>query len=157
LRNNARDGIAINDNSSARIGFLDGQDAAARPNIIDGNSRGGVTVSRSSSARIAGNSFTGNADYAVRLVRGGQADVAGNTMNNNLGGILVRENSTAILADAGDGLGAFLTTPNSGVNTQNGVRCRQAGVVSGSIGTLTGLGGAVSAPTDNLCGIFVVP
>jgi hypothetical protein len=151
------DGITINDNSSARIGFLNTQDAVPSPNFIDGNFRGGVTVNRSANARIAGNSFSGNGDYAVRVVRGGQADVAGNAMNNNRGGVLVRENSTVILADAGGNPGTFLTAPNTGVNTENGVRCREAGVVSGSIGPLTGGDGPVSAPASALCGNFIVP
>jgi parallel beta-helix repeat protein len=153
VSNNGGDGITVNDNSSARVGFVDGQAGVASPNTIDGNGRGGITVNRSSNARIAGNFFNGNTDYAVRVVRGAQADVAGNAMNGNLGGVLVNQNSTVVLADAGDGPGAFLTAPNSGVNTQNGVRCRQGGVVTGSIGTLTGAT-PVSAQD---CGNFIVP
>jgi parallel beta-helix repeat protein len=153
VRSNGSDGITVNDNSSARIGFVDGQASVASPNTIDGNRRAGITVNRSSNARIAGNSFTGNADYAVRLVRGGQADVADNAMNNNRGGILVRENSTAILADAGDGPGEFLRRPNTGVNTQNGVRCEFAGVVRGPIGTLTGTAAQINIQTQ--CANFI--
>ena len=145
IRFNASDGVAINDNSSARIGFLDVQAPAPGPNTFSDNGRAGVTVNRSSNARIAGNHFNGNGDFAVRLVRGGQADVAGNTMNGNVGGgIEVRQNSTLMLTDAGDGPGAFLSARNQGSNIGFGVVCREAGVVRGIIAPLTGTQGELS-------------
>jgi hypothetical protein len=145
VRGNAGDGITVNDNSSARIGFLDGQAAAPSPNFVDGNGRGGVTVNRSANARIAGNSFTANLDYAVRVVRGAQADVAANAMNSNLGGIFASQNSTVNLADGGDLAGSFLSSPNSGLNSDFGVRCREAAVIRGTIAPLTGARGPLRA------------
>jgi parallel beta-helix repeat protein len=139
IRSNASDGVAINDNSSARIGFLDVQALAPSPNTFNDNGRAGVTLNRSSNARIAGNHFNNNQDFAVRLVRGAQADVAGNTMNGNIGGgIEVRQNSTLILTDAGDGPGAFISARNTGSNPGSGVFCREASFVRGVIAPLNG-------------------
>lgn len=150
IRFNTSDGIAINDNSSARIGFLEVQADLPSPNRIDNNGRGGVTVNRSSNARISGNDFNNNGDFAVRLVRGAQADVAGNTMNGNVGGgIQVRQNSTLILNDAGDGGGPFLSSRNSGSNPGFGVECADAGFVRGRIAPLIGSNGIFS--TDGTC------
>jgi parallel beta-helix repeat protein len=150
IRFNASDGVAINDNSSARIGFLEVQALAPSPNTFNDNGRAGVTLNRSSNARIAGNHFNNNRDFAVRLVRGAQADVAGNTMNGNIGGgIEVRQNSTLILNDAGDGSAAFLSANNQGSNIGFGVVCREAGFVRGTIAPLTGTQGELS--TNGTC------
>lgn len=141
---NGSDGVVVNDNSSARIGFLDTQAAEPSPNAFNGNGRAGVSLNRSSNARIAGNHFSDNRDFAVRLVRGAQADVAGNTMNGNVGGgIEVRQNSTLILNDAGDGPAAFISARNTGSNPGSGVVCREASFVRGVIAPLNG--GTISA------------
>ncbi len=60
IEGNPQTGILITDSSSARIGFLVTADTVARPNFIRNNGENGISVARSSHARIIGNTINGN-------------------------------------------------------------------------------------------------
>ena len=139
-------GIRINDSSAARIGFTGpGGARVSEPNIIDSNGRDGISVTRSSSARIVSNTISGNTGDGVRVRRVSHADIASNIINGNTGdGIDVGENS-------GVNLGRDLidvdfdpvedshhtTTVN---NTGFGIRCIINSYANGVLGILANNG-----------------
>ena len=141
IKSNLGGGISVTDNSTADISPSAETGIA---NTIEGNGgadpnrRDGVSVGRSSSARIVGNSIINNTRDGVRLFRSSQADISGNTINGNQQhGINMFENS-----------GVNLDLANSGANGVGpgffGLRCRTGSYASGTIGTLTGTSGAKS-------------
>lgn len=94
---NRRDGIVVHESSAARIGFATSTAADPSPNWIDSNGRHGILVSRSSTARIAGNIITNNgtsgAGSGIRVDRVSQADIASNQIElNREDGIRVIQN-----------------------------------------------------------------
>jgi len=140
-----QDGILINDNSTARIGFADTEDVAASPNNIHNNTRDGIRVFRSSSARIFGNSaISSNTKKGINVDRMGMVEAAGNTLDSNgETGITVRQNSAVNLGTtvAGTNFQTDANTTNVN-NTGKGISCKVGGYVAGKIGTLNGTTGA---------------
>src|SRR5688572_17778957 len=115
IQSNSEAGILINENSSARIGFLLSEERAASPNTIRFNGTSGITVTRSSNARIVGNTINHNRRDGVSVSRLSVAEISANTINANGGdGIAVSHNSGVHLGrDTGAGI---MDLPNSGEN-----------------------------------------
>jgi parallel beta-helix repeat protein len=136
VQNNPSYGISVHTGSVAHIGFNQTSGGKA-PNTIQLNGEGGISVNRSSSARIVGNDISNNGTYGVSVSRASYADIADNDINaNGLSGIVVTENSAVQLGeDSGIFAPANRTTSN---NLENGIRCRLGGSLDGLIGTLNG-------------------
>lgn len=144
-------GIIINDSSAARIGFTGPHGArVSEPNIIQNNDGAGISVTRSSSARILSNTISGNGVDGVRVQRASHADIASNIINGNSGdGIDVRENSGVNLGrdtidvdfDPVEDSHNTTTVNNTGV----GIRCRINSYANGVLGI-------AGAPNDGLTG-----
>lgn len=103
---NAGAGVHVDDNSSAKIGFISGVTGTfAGANTIEMNGNRGVLVSRSSNARIVENVIRNNSGDGVAVIRVSQADIAGNAIDgNSRHGIFVNQNSGVNLGnDAGSG------------------------------------------------------
>jgi parallel beta-helix repeat protein len=134
------DGIMVADNSTARIGVRNHDETTASPNTIQGNEYG-VTVIRSSSALIVGNTISGNRYDGIRIAKVSQADISNNTINGNgRYGILATQNSGVNLGrDTGD---TIFDSPNTTTvgNGVKGLSCSLGGYVDGRLGTLNGLG-----------------
>ncbi len=148
IQNNVNgSGIVVSENSIARIGFNDDSDVAASPNTIQGNGRGGVVVSRTSSARIVGNNIlsnTGGIDvgHGIQVVRLSQADIASNTINSNAGSaVFTSQNGGVNLGE--DSPSSFFDQPNitNSNNTGNGVRCDLGAYANGHLGSSNPLNG----------------
>jgi parallel beta-helix repeat protein len=144
IQNNPEEGILVNENSFARIGFLNASDAGTSPNLILMNGDSGIHVTRSSSARIIGNTISNTtAGSGIIVRRVSHAEISSNTINGNSEhGIFVTENSGVNLGrDTGDG---FFDSPNSTAvnNTQNGIRCLLNSHANGRLGPLNGAAGA---------------
>jgi len=138
IENNLLDGIVVANNSFARIGIRGGSDPTPVPNTIQGNAYG-VTVSRSSSAQIVGNTISSNIYDGVRVVKVSQADISYNTIDGNgQNGILVVQNSGVNLGrDTGE---TIFDLPNSSIvgNGAYGLNCDVGGYADGRLGTLGG-------------------
>jgi parallel beta-helix repeat protein len=134
------DGIMVADNSTARIGIRNHDETDATPNIIQGNEYG-VTVVRSSSALIVGNTISGNTHDGIRIAMVSQADISNNTINGNgRYGILVTQNSGVNLGrDTG---ATIFDLPNNSTvrNGAYGLSCSIGGYADGRLGTLKGAG-----------------
>jgi hypothetical protein len=144
-------GVVVSENSIARIGFNSDSDVAASPNTIQGNGKGGVVVSRTSSARIVGNSIlsnTGGIDvgHGVQVIRLSQADIASNTINSNAGSaVYTAQNGGVNLGE--DSPSSFFDQPNTTTsnNTGNGVRCDLGAYANGHLGNTNPLNGTAGA------------
>jgi hypothetical protein len=140
-------GIVVSENSIARIGFNSDSDASASPNTIQGNGRGGIVVSRTSSARIVGNNVLSNtggidAGHGIQVVRLSQADIASNTINSNAGSaVYTAQNGGVNLGE--DSPSSFFDQPNltTSNNTGNGVRCDLGAYAQGHLGNSNQLNG----------------
>ena len=147
IHNNARHGININENSSARIGFIFGSDTVASPNTIRDNGGRGILVSRSSNARIAGGSIYGNGDDGIAVDRVSHANISNVTIGasgNGGDGVFVAQNSSVNLGnDTGT---TIFDLPNS--TTSNnfgfGIRCVTNSSVDGRLASLNGISGPIS-------------
>ena len=134
----------VNGGSFAHIGIdtVIWGEPVVGPNVIQYNSRNGIIVERSSSARIAGNDISHNRTYGVQVALASQANLSNNTIDANGGdGVLVSGGSGVNLgADTGDG---FLEQPNATkVNNRGfGIRCQVGGYTNGRLGSLNGEGG----------------
>ena len=140
IQSSFADGILVADNSTARIGVRNHDETTATPNTIQGNEYG-VTVVRSSSALIVGNTISGNTYDGIRIAKVSQADISDNTINGNgRYGILVTQNSGVNLGrDTGT---KILDLPNSSTvgNGDKGLSCSIGGYADGRLGTLKGVG-----------------
>jgi parallel beta-helix repeat protein len=140
IQSNFADGIMVVDNSTARIGVRNHDETTATPNTIQGNEYG-VTVVRSSSALIVGNTISGNTYDGIRIAKVSQADISNNTINGNgRYGILVTQNSGVNLGrDTGD---TIFDSPNTTTvgNSVKGLSCSIGGYADGRLGTLNGVG-----------------
>ena len=120
-------------------------DTEASPNVIQNNKENGIIVTRSSSARIVGNTISGNIDNGVLVTRVSHGDVSSNTIDGNGGdGVFVSRNSGVNLGeDTGSGI---FDSPNSTIvnNVGVGIRCAINSYGDGRIGTLNGSGGPFS-------------
>jgi hypothetical protein len=166
IQNNVNgSGIVVSENSIARIGFNADSDGAASANTIQGNGRGGIVVSRTSSARIVGNNIlsnTGGIDvgHGIQVVRLSQADVASNTINSNTGSaVFTSQNGGVNLGE--DNPTTFFDQPNitNSNNTGHGVRCNLGAYANGHLGNTNPLNGtAGSTSIDASCpGALVTP
>jgi parallel beta-helix repeat protein len=140
ITNNLRDGIVVSNNSYANIGSGGWDwDPVSVPNIIQGNEYG-VSVSRSSSAKIVGNTISSNTYDGVRVVKVSHAEISDNTIDGNgQNGILVVQNSGVNLGrDTGE---TIFDLPNSSIvgNGAFGVSCDTGGYADGRLGTLDGV------------------
>jgi parallel beta-helix repeat protein len=138
IQDNPINGIVVSDSSFARIGIRSNLDAAPISNTIQGNAYG-VTIARSSSAQIIGNTISSNTHDGVRVVSVSQADISNNTIDGNNGnGIFVTQNSGVNLGkDTGD---TMFDLPNT-TNLKNGLFGLQGtigGYADGRLGTLDG-------------------
>lgn len=143
IQRNARIGIEVTENSSARIGILGPPDRAARPNTVQNNGQEGIHVFRSSTAFIVGNQINDNRRTGIRVDRASHAEIASNTINSNgEHGISVGKVSNVDLgSDTGTGI---LNLPNT-TNSANGgfaISCAGGGSVSGRLGALAGKNGS---------------
>lgn len=140
IQDNPREGIGVSDNSYARIGIRSYGDTTPIPNTIQRNANG-VTVGRSSSAVIIGNTISSNTNDGVTVFRVSQADTSSNTIDDNgRNGIFVTQNSGVNLGrDTG---GTIFALPNSSIvgNGAYGLSCAIGGYADGRLGTLKGLG-----------------
>jgi parallel beta-helix repeat protein len=146
IQQNAEAGILINENSSARIGFLLSEDRVASPNTIQLNGTNGITVTRASNGRIVGNTIANNRRDGVAVNRLAVAEISANTIEDNGGdAISVSHNSGVHLGrDTGTGI---MDLPNVGENAGVGVRCTIGGYADGRIGELGA--GAVAFDTGS--------
>ena len=141
ISGNSADGVTVLGSSFAGIGFRTQEDTSASPNTINGNGISGVRAELASSAVIVGNTISNNSDYGVEAVNSAGALIASNSITGNgLSGVWVVEGSTVFLGEV-SGSGLF-RDPNSGTNTQHGIKCERQGTANGRIGTLTGSLGA---------------
>ena len=153
VTNNPQMGIVITDNSSARIGFSNFADTVASPNTIEANGvplppsgifayGNGISVGRSSSARIIGNTISNNANNGIVVARNSQADIASNTIDNNgQNGIVVRENSHVNLGNT-TGTTMYDLPNSTTVNNANlGLYAALGASGTGRYGTLNGVNG----------------
>lgn len=151
IQNNPEEGILVNENSFARIGFVNTPDAGTSPNLILMNGDSGIHVTRSSSARIIGNTISNTtAGSGIQVSRASHAEISSNTINGNSEhGIFVTQNSGVNLGrDTGAGI---FDAPNSTTanNILNGIRCLLNSYADGRLGSLNGAAGAknfLSAP-----------
>ncbi len=146
IQNNPQNGIIVNENSYARIGFTSGVGASETdtgPCVIQGNGGHGIRIQRSSSARVYTNTINDNGQNGVNIESASYAEIAANTINGNVGnGVAVTENSTLHL---GDPTGTKTEdTPNTTTvpNGLFGLQAQWGSYVSGRLGTLTGTSGA---------------
>jgi nitrous oxidase accessory protein NosD len=140
ITDNGGTGIHVTEKSYARIGFLIPPDEHLRPNTIEGNGGGGISVERGSSAWIVGNTIRGNTGTGVALDRNSDADAVANAIDGNSGdGISATRNSGVNLRSEGT---ARAEGPNRTDSAQKndgvGLRCSIGGYVDGPLGTLTG-------------------
>ena len=140
ITNNLLDGIIVTNNSYANIGSEGWDwDPVSVPNIIQGNEYG-VSVSRSSSAKIVGNTISSNTYDGVRVLAVSLAVISNNTIDGNgRNGILVVQNSGVNLGrDTGE---TIFDLPNSSIvgNGAFGVSCDTGGYADGRLGTLGGV------------------
>ncbi len=141
ISGNSADGVTVLGSSFAGIGFRTQEDTSASPNTISGNGISGVRAELTSSAVIVGNTISNNADYGVEAVNSAGVTIASNSISGHgLSGVWVVEGSTVFLGEV-SGSGLF-RDPNSGTNTQHGIKCERQGTANGRIGTLTGSLGA---------------
>jgi parallel beta-helix repeat protein len=148
VQNNPGNGIIVNENSYARIGFTAGVGASeddTGPCVIQRNGGHGIRVQRSSSARVYTNTISDNGQNGVNIESASYAEIATNNIDGNLkNGVAVTENSTLHL---GNPTGTRNEdNPNTTVvaNGQFGLQAQWGAFVSGRLGTLTGASGASS-------------
>jgi parallel beta-helix repeat protein len=125
----------------------------AQGNVIRNNgTNGGVYVSRSSGARIGGNTITDNVGSGVLVDGASHAVVSSNRIDGNgTNGVTVTQNSSV---QFGGDVG-ILAEPNEtgGPNQWFGVSCSLNSSADGRLATLTGAAGVRgfdSTCTDNL-------
>jgi parallel beta-helix repeat protein len=148
VQNNPGNGIIVNENSYARIGFTSQVGATeddTGPCLIQGNGGHGIRIQRSSSARIYTNTISNNGQNGVNIESASYAEIATNTINGNTkNGIAISENSALHLGNptgtTAEDNPNVTTVPNGGF----GLQAQWGSFVSGRLGTLTGTNGASS-------------
>jgi parallel beta-helix repeat protein len=140
IQANPEDGISVTENSTARIGVRSHDDTGASPNTIRQNAYG-VTVSRSSSGLIVGNTIGENTYDGIRIAKASQADICSNVVDDNgRHGIFVTQNSGVNLGrDTGT---SIFDLPNTTTvaNGEKGLSCSIGGYADGRLGSLKGTG-----------------
>jgi parallel beta-helix repeat protein len=148
VRNNPQNGIIVNENSYARIGFTSQVGATEDdpgPCLVENNGGHGIRVQRSSSARIYNNTISGNSKNGVNIESASYAEIATNAIDGNHGnGVAITENSTLHLGNPTGSTSEdnpnTTTVPNGGF----GLQAQWGSFVSGRLGTLTGASGPSS-------------
>lgn len=144
IQHNGQAGIAVAENGSAFIGFVDSTDLNASPNLVSDNGTQGIVVGRNSYARIVGNEISQNAANGVLVREASHALLTDNALNGNgQSGIGVQQGSGVILGAGGD---TIFTRPNRTTidNGAFGIRCQVAGFTDGRLGSLHGASGVES-------------
>jgi parallel beta-helix repeat protein len=157
IQGNFADGIMVVDNSTARIGVRNHDETTATANTIQGNEYG-VTVVRSSSATIVGNTISGNTYDGVRVAMVSQAEISDNTIDaNGRFGILVTQNSGVNLGR--DTENTIFDRPNSSTvgNGAYGLSCSIGGYADGRLGTLNGVGKKTATSFTKDCIDSLIP
>lgn len=152
VQNNPGNGIIVNENSYARIGFTSQVGATeddTGPCVIQGNGGHGIRIQRSSSARIYTNTISNNAQNGVNIESASYAEIATNTVDGNAkNGIAVTENSTLKLGNPTGATAEDNPNTTTVANGGFGVQAQWGSFVSGRLGTLSGTSG-VSSFTHN--------
>jgi parallel beta helix pectate lyase-like protein len=148
IQNNPQNGVIVNENSYARVGFGMGVGASqgdTGPCSILGNGGHGVRVQRASSARIYSSTISGNLSDGIHIESDSYAEVASNVIDGNAkNGVFVSENSVLHLGNATGAKNE--DNPNTTVvaNGVFGLTASWGAYVQGRLGTLTGVSGASS-------------
>ena len=141
IRDNPAGGIIVHESGAVRIGVGDVANAL-QPNVIERNGGHAISVERSSSARIVGNTIRDNKGDGVRIVGVSHAVVAGNTISGNSGhGVYVTQNSGV---DLGGGADLFTDANQTAPTHKNGgagLKCAVGGYAEGQLASLTGAQG----------------
>ena len=152
VQNNPQNGIIVNENSYARIGFTAGvgaSEADTGPCVIQGNGGHGIRIQRSSSARIYVSTISNNGQNGVNVESASYAEVATNVINGNKkNGVSVAENSTLHLGNATGTKTEDNPNTTTVANGQFGLQAQWGAYVQGRLGTLTGTSGASSFTHD---------
>jgi parallel beta helix pectate lyase-like protein len=141
IQNNPLAGIAIQYDSSARVGWYGPPNARiSAPNLIQNNGAQGIQVYRGSSAQIFTNTIQNNVSHGVVIDRNAEAEVGANLIAGNGGdGIRAMRNSGLdVGTDANHSTPTFDDDTNVGTNAGYGVQCMIDGFVDGNLGALTG-------------------
>ena len=141
VRNNPVAGIAIQYDSSARVGWFGPPTArVSAPNTIENNGGAGLQITRGSSAQIFTNKIRNNATDAVMIDRNAHAEVGANLIEGNgRDAIRVMRNSGVdIGTDVNNSTPTFDDDTNTGTNTGFAVNCSIGGFVDGRFGALAG-------------------
>ncbi|HLK36456.1 MAG TPA: right-handed parallel beta-helix repeat-containing protein [Polyangiaceae bacterium] len=148
IQNNPQNGVIVNENSYARIGFTSGVGASeddTGPCVIQGNGGHGIRIQRSSSARVYTNTISHNGQNGVNIESASYAEIATNTINGNAkNGVAVTENSTLHLGNPTGTKTEDNPDSTTVANGQFGLQAQWGSFVSGRLGTLTGVSGASS-------------
>ena len=135
----------VADNSRVHIGLPDGTENAGA-NTIEGNDGGGIYLTRSSFARIVGNTIRENGSQdGIQVSDASHAEIAKNIIDNNARhGINVKGSSTVNLGK--DSTTTFFDEPNETTmnNGRFGISCFGGSYVKGRIGTISGKRGIKS-------------
>jgi len=144
IKNNPLAGIAVQYNSSARIGwFGPPTNRISAPNTIENNGTHGVQIYRGSIAQVFTNVIQNNASHGVFLDRNAEAEIGANSFLNN-GGDAIRAMRGSVLdigTDVNHSTPAFDDDTNTGTSRGFAVSCMIGGVVDGRFGALTGVSG----------------
>ena len=148
IENNGN-GISVDENSNARVGFQV-PTVLGLPNIIQNNINAGIAVLHNSSARIIGATIRNNGGDGVQIERASHVDISDNSISGNGGnGINVRENSGVNLDLGRIQAVAQPNRTHTELNGGFGITCSLGSYVSGSAGSLMGSKGALNA--DSTC------
>jgi parallel beta-helix repeat protein len=148
IQNNPQNGIIVNENSYARIGFTAGVGASeddTGPCVIQGNGGHGIRIQRSSSARVYTNTISDNGQNGVNIESASYAEIATNTINGNgKNGVAITETSTLHLGNPTGTRNEDNPNTTTVANGQFGLQAQWGSFVSGRLGTLTGTSGGSS-------------
>jgi parallel beta-helix repeat protein len=142
VQNNPLAGIAIQYDSSARIGWFGPPNARiSAPNTIQNNTGPGIQVFRGSTAQIFTNIIQNNISHGIMIDRNGQAEVGANLITGNGGDAVrvMRNSGLDIGTDVNGSTPNFDDDTNTGTNAGFAVNCSIGGYVDGRFGTLAGL------------------
>ena len=142
VQNNPVAGIAIQYDSSARVGWFGPPNARiSAPNTIQNNGGAGLQITRSSSAQIFTNVIQNNGSHAVMVDRNAQAEVGANLITGNGGDAIrvMRNSGVDIGTDVNGSTATFDDDTNTGSNAGFAVNCSIGGFVDGRFGSLAGL------------------
>jgi hypothetical protein len=148
IQNNPQNGIIVNENSYARIGFTSGVGASeddTGPCTIQGNGGHGIRIQRSSSARVYTSTISNNGQNGVNIESASYAEIATDVINGNVkNGVAISENSTLHLGNPSGTRNEDNPDTTTVPNGQFGLQAQWGSYVQGRLGTLTGVSGGSS-------------